>query len=165
MIGQAEAIGRGLDPAHRHPAITEPAAVAMVPRLVAAPHVENLFRCGWDAGRECLTSAEWLGRGTRDRVVAVRGWLEAGDLVLHSHPGLSDFSERLEPSDTDLDTAARLAADGIGSAIVSPDLRLFLLLYPPRPATQLTTFTMYRLFSGWRWGVALTRSTTTKRIL
>jgi len=137
----------------------------MVPRLVAAPHVENLWRCGWDAEREILTSAEWLGRGTRERVTVVRGWLEAGDVVVHNHPGIVGIGSNLEPSEADLDTAAKLAADGIGTGIVSPDLAQFLLLYPPRPATQLTTFTMYRLFSGWRWGVALTRSTTTKRIL
>jgi hypothetical protein len=164
MPGQEEAIARGLDAAHRHAAITERAASAMVPRLVTAPHVENLWRCGWDAEGEILTSAEWLGRGTRDRVTVVRGWLEVGDVVVHNH-GMVGIGSSLQPSEADLDTAAKLAAEGIGTGIVSPDLAHFLLLYPPRHPTRLKTFTMHRLFSGSGWGLAFTRSTTTTRTL
>src|SRR5918992_896483 len=61
-----------------------------------------------------VQSARVVARGDVRRVLALPTFAERGDMLLHNHP-----SGVLEPSDADLDVAARMHDDGIGFAIVN----------------------------------------------
>ncbi|MFI5228438.1 MAG: helicase C-terminal domain-containing protein [Gemmatimonadales bacterium] len=54
-----------------------------------------------------------VSRGDATSVLALPAFAERGEMLIHNHP-----SGNLEPSDPDLDIAARLHDDGIGFAIV-----------------------------------------------
>lgn len=129
----------GLDPAVRHPAITAEAAEVLARRIMEAPHLENYWRATWDHVGERILTAEWLGRGTRDRVLFIPAEIDPGDMMIHNHPG--PVSNELAPSQTDIEAASGSLADrGSGFAIVNNDLSRFLLVRPPRvPITGTET--------------------------
>ncbi|TFG85057.1 MAG: hypothetical protein E4H20_01425 [Spirochaetales bacterium] len=52
-------------------------------------------------------------RGTATSVLAIAGFLDRGDILVHNHP-----SGLLTPSDADLQVASRVAENGVGSYIV-----------------------------------------------
>ena len=70
-----------------------------------------------------------VARGSRSAVLAVARDAPEGGLMIHNHP-----SGVLDPSDADLDVAARLHDEGLGSAIVSNRAdRMYVVVEPPAP--------------------------------
>jgi ATP-dependent DNA helicase DinG len=81
--------------------------------------------------RGVVQSARVVARGDVGQVLALPGFAQRGELLLHNHP-----SGVLEPSDADLSIAARMHDDGIGFAIVDNDAtRLFVVVEIPRKAS------------------------------
>ncbi|MEY3700971.1 MAG: hypothetical protein RI891_263, partial [Gemmatimonadota bacterium] len=75
-----------------------------------------------------VVSARVAARGDVSSVLALPGFANRGELLLHNHP-----SGWLEPSGADLAVAARLHDDGIGFAIVDNDAsRLYVVVEVPR---------------------------------
>jgi ATP-dependent DNA helicase DinG len=75
-----------------------------------------------------VQSARVVARGDVRRVLALPTFAERGDLLVHNHP-----SGVLEPSDADLDVAARMHDDGIGFAIVdNAATELYVVVEVPR---------------------------------
>lgn len=73
------------------------------------------FACGVDdAG--VVETARVVARGDATCVLALPGFAERGEMLVHNHP-----SGALEPSDADMAVAARIHDDGIGFAIVDND--------------------------------------------
>ncbi len=67
-----------------------------------------------DAG--VITAARVVARGDVQSVLALAGFAQRGEMLLHNHP-----SGNLEPSGPDMDIAARMHDDGIGFAITNND--------------------------------------------
>lgn len=81
-----------------------------------------------DAG--VIQTARVAARGDVASVLALPGFANRGELLLHNHP-----SGLLEPSDADLAVAARMHDDGIGFAITDNDAsRLYVVVEVPRQA-------------------------------
>ena len=79
-----------------------------------------------DAGQ--VQTARVVARGDVRSVLALPGFANRGELLVHNHP-----SGWLEPSDADLAVAARMHDDGIGFAIVDNDAaRLYVVVEVPR---------------------------------
>jgi ATP-dependent DNA helicase DinG len=75
-----------------------------------------------------VTGARVLARGTVDMVLACPGALGRGDMLLHNHPG-----GRLDPSNADLDVAARLHDAGAGFGIIDNGAtELYVVVEVPR---------------------------------
>lgn len=75
-----------------------------------------------------LTNARVVARGTIDRVLALPGVAERGEMLLHNHP-----SGVLEPSVPDLNVAARLHDGGMGFGIVNNEgSDLYVVVEVPR---------------------------------
>ncbi|MFN2399648.1 MAG: helicase C-terminal domain-containing protein [Gemmatimonadaceae bacterium] len=75
-----------------------------------------------------VQAARVVARGDVRSVLALPGFAERGDILLHNHP-----SGRLEPSDADLDVAARLHDGGVGFGIVDNSARrLYVVVEVPR---------------------------------
>ena len=112
--------------------IANPAAAAMRTAIRLAGGREVCFVCGVDA-YGMLTSARAVSRGTSEQVLALPGVAERGDMLVHNHP-----SGWLEPSDADMNIAARLHDDGIGFAIVDNDVTdLYVVTEVPRVAPKV----------------------------
>ena len=76
-----------------------------------------------------VQTARVAARGDVRSVLALPGFANRGELLLHNHP-----SGWLEPSGADLEVAARLHDDGIGFAIIDNDAaRLYVVVEIPRP--------------------------------
>ncbi len=76
-----------------------------------------------------VTRAEVVARGTVDAVLALPGVARRGQMLLHNHP-----SGALDPSNADLDVAARLHDAGVGFGIVDNDAgRLYVVVEVPKP--------------------------------
>ncbi len=79
-----------------------------------------------------VQSARAVARGDSRSVLALPGFARRGEVLVHNHP-----SGVLDPSDADLDVAARLHDDGIGFAIVDNDAtRLYVVVEVPRAAAE-----------------------------
>ena len=79
-----------------------------------------------------LQSARAVARGDARSVLALPGFARRGEILVHNHP-----SGLLEPSDADLEVAARLHDDGIGIAIVNNDAtHLYVVVEVPRAAAE-----------------------------
>lgn len=77
-----------------------------------------------------VQSARVVARGDVSSVLALPGFANRGELLLHNHP-----SGWLEPSDADLAVAAKLHDDGIGFAITDNEgARLYVVVEVPRAA-------------------------------
>src|ERR687884_234333 len=71
---------------------------------------------------------EPVARGGVRSVLALPGVAERGTMMVHNHP-----SGVLEPSDADLEVAARLHDGGVGFGIVDNDVReLYVVVEVPR---------------------------------
>ncbi|MHB8839816.1 MAG: JAB domain-containing protein, partial [Gemmatimonadaceae bacterium] len=79
-----------------------------------------------------LQAARAVARGDARSVLALPGFARRGEILVHNHP-----SGVLEPSDADLEVAARLHDDGIGFAIVDNDAsRRYVVVEVPRAAPE-----------------------------
>jgi ATP-dependent DNA helicase DinG len=76
---------------------------------------EVCFACDLD-DEGAIETARVVARGDPVSVLALPGFAERGQMLVHNHP-----SGVLEPSDADMQVAARLYDDGIGMAIVDND--------------------------------------------
>jgi ATP-dependent DNA helicase DinG len=65
-----------------------------------------------------VITARVVARGDAEKVLALPGAAQRGEMLLHNHP-----SGILEPSDADMEVAARLHDDGIGFGIIDNDVR------------------------------------------
>ena len=75
-----------------------------------------------------IDSARVVARGDPGKVLALRGFAESGEMLIHNHP-----SGWLQPSDADMEIAARLHEEGIGFAIVDNDATdLYIVVEVPR---------------------------------
>lgn len=89
---------------------------------------EVCFVCTQDEAGVVQT-ARVAARGDVRSVLALPGFADRGELLVHNHP-----SGLLDPSDADLEVAARLHDDGIGFAIVDNEAsRLYVVVEIPRP--------------------------------
>jgi ATP-dependent DNA helicase DinG len=75
-----------------------------------------------------VQTARVVARGDPGQVLALPGFARKGELLIHNHP-----SGELEPSNADLQIAARLHDDGIGFAIIDNDAaRIYVVVEVPR---------------------------------
>src|SRR5512146_2768474 len=75
-----------------------------------------------------VRTARVVSRGDVGSVLALPGFAERGEMLVHNHP-----SGDLEPSDADLEIAARLHDGGVGFAIVDNSAtRLYVVVEVPR---------------------------------
>ena len=82
-----------------------------------------------------ITAARVVARGTVDRVLALPGVADRGEMLLHNHP-----SGLLEPSVPDLNVAARLHDGGVGFGIINNEgTGLYVVVEVPRspPAAHI----------------------------
>jgi ATP-dependent DNA helicase DinG len=87
-----------------------------------------------------IIAARAVARGTVDRVLALPGIAQTGEMLLHNHP-----SGHLSPSGADLAVAAQLHDNGVGFGIISNDAtRLYVVVEVPRGRTdtKLDTLTV-----------------------
>jgi ATP-dependent DNA helicase DinG len=79
-----------------------------------------------------VQSVRVVARGDVRSVLALPGVAERGEMLLHNHP-----SGELEPSDADLEVAARLHDGGVGFGIIDNDAReLYVVVEVPRDRTR-----------------------------
>ncbi len=79
-----------------------------------------------------VVSARVAARGTVEAVLALPGFAQRGEMLIHNHP-----SGHLEPSQADLSIAVRAHDDGIGFAIVdNAATRLYVVVEVPLEAKQ-----------------------------
>ncbi len=79
-----------------------------------------------------ITAARVVARGDVRSVLALPGFAQRGELLLHNHP-----SGNLEPSNPDLEIAARMHDDGVGFAIVDNDAsEVYVVVEVPRARRQ-----------------------------
>ncbi len=78
----------------------------------------------------CVCAARVVSRGDVRSVIALPGVAQRGEMLLHNHP-----AGELEPSDADLDVAARMHDGGVGFGIIDNDAReLYVVVEVPRAA-------------------------------
>lgn len=108
--------------------LTPGAAAAVRSAIRLAGGREVCFVCTLNE-EGIVQTARVAARGDVRSVLALPGFADRGELLVHNHP-----SGWLEPSDADLEVAARLHDDGIGFAIVDNDAaRLYVVVEVPRP--------------------------------
>ena len=124
---------KGGSPFHGETARVAPgAANAIRSAIRLAGGREVCFVCTSDEAGVVLT-ARVAARGDVRSVLALPGFANRGELLLHNHP-----SGWLEPSGADLEVAARLHDDGIGFAIIDNDAaRLYVVVEIPRPKNRV----------------------------
>ena len=100
---------------------------AMRAAIALALGNEVCFACQVD--REgMITSARPVARGDVRSVLALPGFAQRGEMLVHNHP-----SGLLEPSGADLEIAARVHGDGIGFGIIDNHaVRLYVVVEVPR---------------------------------
>jgi ATP-dependent DNA helicase DinG len=77
-----------------------------------------------------IASARVVARGDVGSVLALPGFAERGEMLLHNHP-----SGRLVPSDADLDVAARIHGNGVGFGIVDNEAtKVYVVTEVPKEA-------------------------------
>lgn len=109
--------------------ITPGAANAIRSAIRLAGGREVCFVCNVDEAGAVIT-ARVVARGDVASVLALPGFANRGELLLHNHP-----SGLLEPSDADLAVAARIHDDGIGFAITDNDAtHIYVVVEVPRAA-------------------------------
>lgn len=103
------------------------AAAAVRAAIRLAGGREVCFVCTVD-GEGIVESARVVARGNVQSVLALPGVAKRGELLVHNHP-----SGWLEPSDADLQIAARLYDGGVGFAICDNDATdLYVVVEVPR---------------------------------
>src|SRR6185312_713938 len=104
------------------------AAAALRAAITLAGGREVCFAATLD-GDGVVQTVRVVARGGVDSVLALPGFAERGEMMLHNHP-----SGRLDPSDADLAVAARIHEDGIGFGIVdNTAATLYVVVEVPRP--------------------------------
>src|SRR5688572_33193035 len=94
---------------------------------------EVCFACGVDAHGMVVT-ARVVARGDPVSVLALPGFAQRGEMLVHNHP-----SGLLEPSDADMSIAAGMYDDGIGFGIVDNDAEnLYVVVEVPNAEPQKT---------------------------
>ena len=89
---------------------------------------EVCFTCTVDADGHVAT-ARVVARGDVTSVLALPGFAKAGEMLLHNHP-----SGGLDPSEPDLQVAARMHDLGVGFAITNNDAtELYVVVEVPKP--------------------------------
>ena len=79
-----------------------------------------------------LQAARAVARGDARSVLALPGFARRGEILVHNHP-----SGVLEPSEADLEVAARIHDDGVGFAITDNEAaRLYVVVEVPRGAIE-----------------------------
>ncbi|HET8771116.1 MAG TPA: helicase C-terminal domain-containing protein [Gemmatimonadaceae bacterium] len=114
--------------AHGEPERVAPGAAAAIRSAIRlAGGREVCFVCTSDE-EGVVQTARVAARGDVRSVLALPGFANRGELLLHNHP-----SGWLEPSDADLEVAARMHDDGIGFAIIDNEAaRLYVVVEVPR---------------------------------
>ncbi len=130
MTRRPKALKAGETPPDFRIATAAAAAIRVAIRLAGGREV--CFVCTVDA-EGMLTSARAVARGTSGQVLALPGVAQRGEMLVHNHP-----SGWLEPSDADMNIAARLHDDGVGFAIVDNDVTdLYVVTEVPRVAAKV----------------------------
>ena len=107
------------------------AAAAIRAAIRLAGGREVCFACSLDADGSIQT-ARVVARGDVGSVLALPGFAERGEMLVHNHP-----SGWLEPSQADLQVAARIHDEGIGFGIVDNDATdLYVVVEVPRAAER-----------------------------
>jgi len=107
--------------------LSKPAALAIRAAIRLAGGREVCFVCTVD-GDGALETARVVARGNVRSVLALPGVAKRGEMLVHNHP-----SGWLEPSDADLEVAARLYENGVGFGIVDNDATdLYVVVEVPR---------------------------------
>ena len=113
------------------PRLSPKVAAALRAAIGLAGGREVCFVCTEDDDG-VLQTARVVARGDVTSVLALPGFAQRGELLVHNHP-----SGILEPSEADLAIAARMHNDGIGFAIVDNDAAaLYVVVEVPREAKQ-----------------------------
>ncbi|MDB4908155.1 MAG: helicase c2 [Gemmatimonadetes bacterium] len=118
-------------PAVTRTTLSKKAASAIRVGIKLAGGNEVCFACtqGEDG---TLETARIVSRGDIGRVLALPGFAQRGEMLVHNHP-----SGVLEASDADLAVAARIYEDGVGFAIVNNDAsNLYVVVETPRTEPQ-----------------------------
>jgi ATP-dependent DNA helicase DinG len=116
------------------PRLSPKVAAAMRAAVTLAGGREVCFVCTQNA-EGVLETARVVARGDVGSVLALPGFAQRGEMLVHNHP-----SGVLEPSDADLQVAARVHDDGIGFGIIdNPAQRLYVVVEIPSetPETRL----------------------------
>src|SRR5690349_13193999 len=107
--------------------LARPAAAAIRAAIKLAGGREVCFVCQVDEGG-IVRSARVVARGDVRSVLALPGFAERGEMLVHNHP-----SGLLEPSNADLEVAARVHGNGVGFGIVDNDAsELYVVVEVPR---------------------------------
>jgi ATP-dependent DNA helicase DinG len=107
------------------------AALAVRTAIRLAGGREVCFVCKVDE-REVIIAARVVARGDIKSVLALPGFAQRGELLLHNHP-----SGHLEPSGPDLEIAARMHDAGVGFAITDNEASaLYVVVEVPRERRQ-----------------------------
>jgi ATP-dependent DNA helicase DinG len=107
---------------------TSAAAGAVRAAIRLAGGREVCFVCSMDADGNVAT-ARVVARGDSTTVLALPGFAKAGEMLLHNHP-----SGGLDPSEPDLQVAARMHYIGVGFAITNNDAsELYVVVEVPKP--------------------------------
>ena len=103
------------------------AAKAIRAAITLAGGREVCFACRIDDDG-VIATARVVARGDAVSVLALPGFAERGEMLVHNHP-----SGDLEPSGPDLEIAARVYGDGIGFGIIDNDAeQLYVVVEVPR---------------------------------
>ncbi len=109
--------------------LSKQAAAAIRVAVKLAGGREVCFACQVDDGG-VVRSARVVARGDVRSVLALPGFAEKGEMLVHNHP-----SGLLEPSQADLEVAARVHGNGVGFGIVDNDAtELYVVVEVPRAA-------------------------------
>ena len=108
--------------------LTAEAARAIREAVRQAGGREVCFVGSLDDAAGLIVGVRVVARGDVSSVLALPGFAERGEILLHNHP-----SGVLEPSDADLAVAARVHDDGVGFGIVDNDATsLYVVVEVPR---------------------------------
>ena len=115
-----------------HPArLSKAAAAAMRAAIRLAGGREVCFAGTLDE-EGVVQAARVVARGDAKSVLALPGFAKPGEMLLHNHP-----SGWLEPSNADLEVAARIYEQGVGFAIVDNDVTdLYVVVETPKPVEK-----------------------------
>jgi ATP-dependent DNA helicase DinG len=107
--------------------ISKAAATAMRAAIKIAGGREVCFVAQVDEAG-CVCAARVASRGDVRSVIALPGVAQRGEMLIHNHP-----TGELDPSDADLDVAARFHDGGVGFGIIDNDARrLYVVVEVPR---------------------------------
>src|SRR5262245_6918977 len=117
-----------IEPALSRSRLAPAAAAAVRAAIRLAGGREVCFTCTI-APEGNVATARVVARGDAASVLAMPGFARAGEMLLHNHP-----SGGLEPSEPDLQVAARMHDLGVGFAITDNDAsELYVVVEVPKP--------------------------------